>query len=162
GFGRIKCDRAAAVLDGTIVGALGGVGGTAIVEGVGVVLPQLNRLVVVLDRVVVLAQAVVDISPVVECDGILRGQLDRLVVIARRAVVIALAEICVAPNDVGGGQLSALVFFRRDRGRAGGNRCFPLCLVTGCQIFGRRHTQGEGGRCDRHGQWLHRLESRDA
>src|SRR5262249_238560 len=134
----IERDRATAVLDGTIVGALGGVGRTAIVEGVGVVLPQLDRLVVVLDRVVVSAQAVVDISPVVEFDRILSIPLDRLVVIPRRAVVIAPAEIRVAPNDVGGGQIRALVFFRRDRGSAGRNRRIPLRLETGRQILGRR------------------------
>src|SRR5262249_33157595 len=154
GFCRIKRDRATAVLDGTIVGALGGVGRTAIVEGVGVVWPQLKCLVVVFDGVVVLAQAVVDISPVVECYGILGVELDRLVVIARRAVVIAPAEICVAPNDVGGGQLSALVFFRRDRGSAGGNRRFPLRLETCRQILGRRggSARGCGDEDSGHGQ----------
>src|SRR5262245_18158348 len=122
GLFRIKSDRMIAVPYRLVMFALGVVGKTAIVEGNSIVGLQLDGFIVVLDRLIVSAQAEKNVSPVVECSGILWIESDRLVVILRRGVVIALVDICVAPNDVGDGQISGLVFPRGDRGSASGDR----------------------------------------
>src|SRR5262249_48419921 len=138
GLFRIKSDRVIAVPYRLVVFALGVVGKTAIVEGNGIVGLQLDGFIVVLDRLVVSAQAEKNVSPVVECSGILGIESERLVVILRRGVVIALVDICVAPNDVGDGQISGLVFPRGDRGSASGDRRITFCFETYRQILCRR------------------------
>ena len=134
------------VRDRPVVVAFGLVGGAPIVEGVGEVRFEADRLVVVGDRPVVVAHLVVNEPAIVEHGGVVRFEADRLVVIGDRPVVVSLHVISESAVVESEGAIAVCGPAARQNGRASGDLLVPVLNALLARVpilIGRDHGRSE-------------------